>query len=542
MNGAEKLLETLVASRVNVCFSNPGTSEMQVVDEIGYSDLRVVLCLFENSVTGMADGYARMLDKSALALVHVTCGLTNSLANMHNARIANSRMVIFGGGIHYAHEVNEPVHAMLLRQPEVARTSAQWVLEAKTPDQLAAAATLALEASNEGAGKIAYVYGPNNAVWGESNFQGNVTAGTGERPRVSTATIKSIGDSLNAGKKTAFVLDNLALREEGLEVMGRIAEGTGGKLFREWLPPRIAMGAGRVRTEMIPYEPVDAMALFSDFDQMVLVGAKLPVCPFSYEGKPWSKVPEGCEVHTLASADHDILAALNDLAALLDVPETASDRYERNPGEAPTGTLSGASIGQSVNMLMPDHSIVLDEAMAENFMFPKLTEGAPPFEFMGACPGGAIGNGPPLACGAAIACPDRKIIVLEGDFSLMQGNTALWSMAQHDLDICVVNFNNAGSGSLTSELARVRRGEAQPKSIELLKINNPEIDYAAMAESMGIPATRAKTAEEFHAQFGEAMKKKGPHFIDAKIASVEPMIVAMHRENYEAAQKAKAGA
>lgn len=542
MNGAAAFFKNLVDNGVETVFACPGTSEMQVVDEIGYSDLRVVLCLFENSVTGMADGYARMLDKPALALVHVTCGLTNSLANMHNARVANSRMVIFGGGIHYAHEVNEPVHAMLLRQPEVARTSAQWVYEAKTPDQLAAAATQALEASNEGAGRIAYVYGPNNAVWGESTFQGDLTSGDGERPRVAASTIKSIAGSLKAGKKTAFILDNLALREEGLEIAGRIAECTGGKLFREWLPPRIALGAGRVRTEMIPYEPTDAMAMFSEFDQMVLVGAKLPVCAFSYEGKPWSKVPDGCEVHTLASADHDILAALNDLAALLDVPETASDRYERNPGEAPTGVLSGASIGQSVNMLMPDHAIVLDEAMAENFMFPKFIEGAPPFDFMGACPGGAIGDGPPVACGAAIACPDRKVIVLQGDFSLMQGNTALWSMAQHNLDICVVNYNNAGSGSLTTELARVRRGEAQPKSLELLKIREPEIDYATMAESMGVPASRAETAEEFHAQFGEAMEKKGPHFIDAKIESVEPMIVAMHRENYEAAQKAKAGA
>ena len=538
VNGAEVFFNNIVANGIDTVFACPGTSEMQVVDEIGYSKLRVVLCLFENSVTGMADGYARMLDKPALALVHVTCGLTNSLANMHNARLANSRMIIFGGGIHYAHEVNEPVHAMLLRQPEVARTSAQWVYEAKNPDQLAAAATQALEASNEGAGKIAYVYAPNNAVWGESTFQGEVKSGAGERPRVTAATVKSIAESLKAGKKTAFILDNLALREEGLEIVGRIAEGTGGKLFREWLPARIALGAGRVRTEMIPYEPTDSMALFSEFDQMVLVGAKVPVCAFSYEGKPWVKVPEGCEVHTLASADHDILTALNDLAGLLDVPQTATDRYERNPGEAPTGALSGASIEQSVNMLMPDHAIVIDEAMAENFMLAKLLEGASPFEFMGACPGGAIGAGPPVACGAAVACPDRKVIVLEGDFSLMQGNTALWSMAQHNLDICVVNYNNGGSASLTTELARVRKGEAQEKSLDLLKIRGPFIDYAAMAESMGVPATRAETAEEFHAQFGKAMKKKGPHFIDAKIESIEPIIVAKHREAYEAAHKA----
>jgi acetolactate synthase-1/2/3 large subunit len=533
-NGAAAFFRNLVDNGIDTIFACPGTSEMQVVDEIGYSDLRVVLCLFENSVTGMADGYARMLDKPALGMVHVTCGLSNSIASMHNARAANSRMIIYGGGIHAAHEVNEPVHAMMMRQPDMARAAAQCVYEARTPDQLAALATQALEDCNQGAGRVAYVYGPNNAVWGETTYKAELTAGAGLRPRVAAATIESIADSLKAGKKTAFILDGVALREEALEIVGRIAEGTGGTLFREWLPPRIACGAGRVRTVMIPYEPADSMAIFSEFDQAVLVGARIPVAAFSYEGKPWIKLPEGCPVHTLASVDSDIVAALNDLAALLDLPEKASDRYERNPGEAPTGALSGASIAQSLNKLMPDHAIVVDEALSENLMFPKLTEGAAPFELLAGSSGGAIGGGPPLACGAAVACPDRKVILLEGDFSLMQGNTALWSMAQHNMDICVVNFNNGGSASLTTELARVRRGEAQPKSLELLKIREPFIDYAAMAASMGVPASRATTVEEFHEQFAEAMKTKGPHFIDAKIESVEQMIVDMHRKSYEA--------
>ena len=536
MNGAAAFFKSIVDNGIDTIFACPGTSEMQVVDEVGYSNLRVVLCLFENSVTGMADGYARMLDKPALGMVHVTCGLTNALANMHNARIANSRMIIFGGGVHVAHEVNEPVHSMLQRQPYVAQIAAQCVIEARSPDQLAAAATQALKASNDGAGKIVYVYGPNNAVWGESSFQGKLTSSAEQRQRVSTATISSIADTLKAGKKTAFILDNLALREEGLEILGRIAEGAGGRLFREWLPSRIAMGAGRVRTETLPYGGAEGRELLSEFDQIVLVGAKIPVCPFSYENQPWVKIPENCNVHTLATADHDILAALEELATQLDLPEKASNRYNRKPGEPPTGPLSGNSIVQSLSILMPADSIVLDEAMLENVMFPLLMDGAAPFDFMAACPGGAIGAGPPVACGAAIACPNRKVILLEGDFSLMQGNTALWSMAQHNLDICVINYNNEGSASLSTELARVRQGEAQPKSIELLRIRKPTIDYAAMAESMGVPASRAETAEEFHLQLTKAMSTKGPHFIDANIldGSMEQTRTDGHRKNYEA--------
>ena len=187
-------------------------------------------------------------------------------------------------------------------------------------------------------------------------------------------------------------------------------------------------------------------------------------------------------------------------------------------------------------MLLPENAIIVDEAIAENFPWPEVTQGIAAHDVIAPMSGGAIGAGPPVACGVAIAAPDRKVVVLEGDFSLMQGNTALWSMAQHNLDICVVNFNNQGSASLTTELARVRRGEPQPKSMEMLNINNPPIDYAAMAESMGVPATRASTAEEFHQQFAAAMQKKGPHFIDADIikGSIKDQIVTMHRANYEA--------
>jgi len=251
-NGAAVFLRTLNANGVDTVFGCPGTSEMQVVDEIGDTERNGGLGWLENSVTGRADGYARMTDKPALCLVHVACGLTNSIANMHNARIAGSRMIIFGGGIHYAHEVNQPVHQMLLRQPEIARAAADWVYEAKNPDELAAAATEVLEAANEGAGKICYLYAPNNAVWGDTHFKGEVVDCAETRQPVTNSTIDEIAESLNEGKKTIFILDNLALREEGLDLVGRIAEGTGGGLYREYLPPRVAAGAGRVKVNMIP--------------------------------------------------------------------------------------------------------------------------------------------------------------------------------------------------------------------------------------------------------------------------------------------------
>jgi acetolactate synthase-1/2/3 large subunit len=535
-NGGAAFLRNLAATGVDTLFGCPGTSEMQVVDEIGYSNLKVHLCLFENSVTAMADGYARMANKPALCLLHVGSGLTNSLANMHNARIANSRMIIFGGGVHYAFEANQPLHSMLQRPPQIAQAAADWIFEAFTPDQLAAAAGEAFQKANEGAGNICYVYGPNNAIWGDTALATDLIK-CPARETVADSTIDELAEVLNGGKKAAFILDNLALQEEALELLGRIAEGTGGGLYRDWLVPRASAGAGRVKMDMLPPEATDSIALLSDYDLLVNVGISRPMsAAFSYEGLPWLRTPDGFPIKTLATADHDIIDALERLVDKINgAPATASNRHERDPGTPPTGVLSGVSIAQSLNNALPEDSIVIEAAFYENLFYVENTQGMARYDLLAGAAGGAIGDGPPLACGAAIAEPNRKVVLLIGDFSLMQGNTALWSMAQHNLDICVVNYNNQGSGSLASELARVRRGDVQAKSGELLDIRNPPIDYAAMAESMGVPATRAKTAEEFHKQFVAAMKSKGPHFIDADVleGSVRPAIVAKMRENYE---------
>jgi acetolactate synthase-1/2/3 large subunit len=528
LNGAAAFFKILTANGVDTLFACPGTSEMQVVDEAGYSDLKVVTCIFENTVTGACDGYARMLDRPALGLVHVSCGLTNSLACLHNARKAGSRMILFGGGIHAAHEVNDPEHAMLMRQPDLAAAAAEWIYEAKTPHDLASAAVKAINAANEENGKIAFVFGPNNAVWGETTFSTDLKPGGSVKTRVSQSTIEDIAASLKAGKKTAFMLGGLALREEGLELAGRIAEGTGGGLYREWMVQRLDSGAGRVRVDLLSYESGEAQAVFSKYDQMVLVGEKIPASTFSYEASPFLKVPDGMPVKTLANRDSDVIGALNDLAQMLALPASTSNRYERVIPDAPAGPLTAGTVEQSIVAHMPENSILIDESMLEGFGLAANAASGAPHTYLSAVPGGAIGGGIPVAIGATTACPDRKAILVTGDWSMMQGCQALWTVANQNLDVCIVNLNNGGSASLESELARVRKSDAQPKSLDLVRLWKPEIDYAAMAESMGMPSSSATSAEGFHAQFEEAMNTKGPRFIDAKIVSARKMLVGAH--------------
>ncbi len=530
MNGAQAFFKVLVDGGIDTVFGCPGTSEMQIIEEIGHTNLHCVLGLQENIVTGMADGFGRMADKPSLALLHVGSGISNGLAHMQNARRASSPMIVFAGGVAANHEVNNPEHQMLERPHKIAAAACDWVREALSSDLLADAAAQALQVSTQGPGKVAMVFGPAQTFWEEATIITDPLPPIPAR-RVSKSTIDGIAESLKAGKKTAILLGGLALREDALEMVGRIAEATGASLWHDYVVPRWSRGEGTVRLNQIPYVVEQGIAALADFEQIILVGNQIPIPTFSYKGKPLTKVPAGCEIKTLATIDCDILAALTDLADVLKASTASSDRYEKGTFEPPTGTLTASTMEQSYGALIPENAIFVDDSQMEGFGFVKSTECAPRHDYLMSCTGGAIGSGVSMACGAAVASPDRKVICLEGDFSFMLGPQALWSIANQNADVCIVNYNNHGSASLEMELARVRPGDASEKSMDMLTIRKPLIDYLQLAASMGVKATRANTAEEFHEQFAAAMANKGPHLIDAQIESSAPATIKLIRDN-----------
>jgi len=383
------------------------------------------------------------------------------------------------------------------------------------------------------------VYAPNCYAWADACIASVPQKSLPEKRKVASSTITTIADAIKsgskAGKKTAYILGASSGMGDELEAAGRIAEASGGTLFQEhFATGRLHKGAGRVRVHGIPYEAADGQKLFADYAQLVLIGGQVPVGEFSYKGKELKKISPDTTVMTLAAPDNDMLQAMNDLAEALDAPASASDRYERANVEAPTGKLTTTAIEQTIVALMPEDTIVVDDGVLSTLNFRENTEGAAPFDLLPAATGGQIGSGVPIAAGAAVACPDRKVLLLSGDYTLMQCSSALWNLAAQNLDVLVVNYNNAGSGALEMELARVRRGDAQDKSLAMVHIRAPYIEYADMAQSMGVPATVANTAEEFHEQFAAAMENKGPRFIDAKFEPLTPMMVDMMRQAYDA--------
>ena len=519
MNGAERLLETLVEGGVEVCFANPGTSEMQLVSAIGNSEnMRAVLCLFEGVVSGAADGYARMKDTPAATLLHVGSGFSNSMANQHNAGRAHTPLVnIVGDHATYHLQYDSPLTSDV---PAHANICSEWVRVSESADDLAASGAMAIQASMRGAGKIATLIAPANHAWEEST-QAAPALPLPEREPVASTVISEISDLLSNGKTTALFLGGRSLREESLDAAGRIARSSGARILCETFPSRLQRGVGRVPVERLPYFAEQAMEHLEGFEQLIFVCAKPPVSFFAYPGKKSWLTPEGCEVLTLASVDQDVLSALQAVATALDAiepPVTVSPAAEQ---PSPTGPLTPLAAAQSLCQLMPENAIVSDEANTCSLAVFPMTENAPPHDWL-TLTGGAIGQGLPLSLGAAIACPDRKVIALEADGSAMYTVQTLWTMARENTDVTVVIMNNRSYAILNIELARVGAGEPTPKTLSMFDLSRPEINWVEIASGMGVPATRATTAEEFHLQFAQAMAALGPRLIEAVVIQEMP--------------------
>ena len=519
MNGAENLLKTLEQAGLEVCFANPGTSEMHLVAAIGRSErMRAILCLFEGVVSGAADGYARMTDKPALTLLHLGSGYSNSMANLHNAMRAHVPLVnMVGDHAPYHLKYDAPLTSDVGAH---ARIVSDWVRVSESADDLALAGAEAVQASLKGAGKVTTFIAPASHAWEDAGQPVAPLAPSGLESTEPTA-IDTAVDWLGNGRKTVLFLGGRALREDSLHAAGRIAAATGARLVCEVFPTRLQRGAGRVEVERLPYFAEAATAFLDGTEQMILVGTKAPVAFFAYPGKPGWLAPENCNIHTLATVDQDPLPALRAVASQLGAGAEPKVAPLGPALPVPSGVLSPAAIGQSLARTMTDDAIVVDEAATCGLGIFPLTGQAAPHDWL-TLTGGAIGIGLPLALGASIACPERKVIALQADGSAMYTLQALWSLARERADVTVVIMNNRSYAILNIELARVGAGQPNAKTLSMLDLSRPDLDFTALAEGMGIPATRATTAEEFDAQFIEAMSERGPRLIEAMVVQQMP--------------------
>jgi len=516
MNGAEAIIQVLSDSGVDVCFANPGTSEMHMVAAIdGQPKMRAVLGLFEGVVTGAADGYGRMADKPAATLLHLGAGLGNGLANLHNARRAFSPVVnIVGDHATYHLAYDAPLTSDIAG---VAAPMSNWVGTSTSPDDLAKKGAKAIEAAMVYPGQVATLIAPANHAWDECK-QTAKPAKPNKPKYASKSAVDEAVRSLGKDGNAALFLGNRALREDALVQAGRIAAATGARLLCETFQTRLQRGAGRVALERLPYFGEMAADYIKDFDRLIFVGAKPPVSFFAYPDKPSFIAAEHTELLTLADVHCDAEDALTRLADALDAPDEPSNIQAPMLMPAEPGRLTAAGVGAVVAELMPQDAIISDEAATSGLALFPLTAGAAKHDWLNLT-GGSIGQGLPVGVGAAIACPDRKVICLQADGSAMYTLQALWTMARENLDVTTVILNNSSYAILNIELARVGVSNPGPKALSMLDLSNPTINWVALSEGQGVPAVRADTTEDFRKALKAALAHKGPRLVEAIIPS-----------------------
>jgi acetolactate synthase-1/2/3 large subunit len=514
MNGAESLVRTLLQAGVDTCFANPGTSEMHFVaalDQI--PGMHCVLGLQENTVTGMADGYYRIAGKPACTLLHCGPGLANGLANLHNARRARSGIVnIVGDQATYHRPFDAPLTA---DTDSLARTVSHWVRTSTTAMNVGQDAAAAIQAARTTPGQIATLILPSDTSWDAGGEPGDALA-VPAPPPIDPFVVQSVARALREhGTETLILLAGQGIHGPAQELAWRAAQATGATIMGDFVNGHVARGRGRLQIERVPYGVDQAVATLSKFSQIVLVNAKAPVGFFAYPGKPSRHYPEEAQLHVLSRPDQDAEVALQALVDELGAPRVAIP----DPGPRPDpgrGPVTPEGLAQTLAALMPENAIISDESVSFGRGFYQYTHAAPPHDWLHLA-GGAIGDGLPVATGAAIGGRgERRVISLQADGSAMYSLQALWTQAHERLPCTTILLNNNKYNILIGEFRGV--GATPGKTaMSMLDLGTPPLDWVKLANGMGVDAARATTLEGCAELLTQSFGRREPFLIELMI-------------------------
>lgn len=513
MNGAESLLQTLAKGGIGPCFMNPGTSEIHLVAALDREPgIRAVSCLFEGVATGAADGYARMTGRPACTLFHLGPGLANALANLHNAARAQIPLLNVVGDHASFHRPLDPPLASDIEA--IARPFSKWLRSAGASADLGHDGAEAIAAARVAPGQIATLIVPADAAWGEGGMIGEMLD-VPAPPLPDGARIERVARLLREGGPAAIILGARTTQGTALVSAARVAAATGAKLLATFAFARLERGAGRPIVERIAYVTDQALAQLREFRSLVLVGAPAPVAFFGHPSRPSLLAPEGCEILTLAHPHEDCAGALTALAAALDA-NRATPQFERaEHAAAPSGSITVEGLAATLGALLPENAIVVDESITSGRGLMAATRGAPPHDWL-VNTGGSIGIAIPLAVGAALACPDRPVLCLEGDGSAMYTLQALWTAARENLPITTVVFANRSYAILKWELMGLGANPG-PRALRALDIAPPDLDFVALARGLGVPASCVNSLDEFAAALARGLASREPNLIEVPL-------------------------
>ena len=516
MNGAEIILKTAVEAGIEVCFTNPGTTEMPLMcafDTI--QGIKPYLGLFEGCCTGAADGYGRMADKPAMTLLHLGPGFANGIANLHNARRGGTPVLnVIGEHATWHRKVNAP---LTMDIESLVQSVSGWQRSCKSVDTLSRDTAEAIAASMKG--RIATLIVPSDIQAADCPVD-DIFHIEPEIPVVDQRSIKKAADVLRTSQKTALILGGRALRKKGLKAAARIRAKTGCAILSERAPARIEKGLGIPSTAGIPYFPEQSLDFLADYQAAILVGADEPVAFFGWHGYPSHLLPQTTHICSIQADDHSMSKALEVLAETLEAPLEIPDPDSRSNLDGkqrlPEGRLTADKACSILAMLQPEHAIVVNESITSGGAYLSLGKDAPPHTLM-ALPGGSIGYGIPCAVGAAVACPQRPVINFQADGSAMYTLQALWMQARESLNVTTLICSNRSYQILNIELLRAGITNPGHHLQKMTSLDNPSIGWVKVSQGLGVPAKAVENCEEMTREFTKALAEEGPHLIELRL-------------------------
>lgn len=514
MNGANALVDTLVQQGVDVCFGNPGTSEMHFLSALENPGMRSVLCLHECVATGAADGYWRMAERPASTLLHLGPGLANGLSNIHNARRASSGMVNIVGEHSLSHLRHDPPLGSDIEG--LARPLSHWVRRAESADSIAWDTAQAVAQARQHPGRIATLILPGDTSWQATHETTLPAPAPAVRKAPDAARVADVARVLRSGEPTLIILANRACRGEALERAGQVAAATGATLASQFFTARIERGAGRVPIARIPYAVKQATEFLKGWKHIVTVETREPVAFFAYPDQPSLLKAPGTRVHPLVEADEDSAIAFEMLLDELGARDLKPRHQERIDTPVPTGALNPLSIAHALAAALPENAILVDESLTTGRETMGHTMGARPHDLINNM-GGSIGYGTPVATGAAIACPDRRVFCMVGDGSAMYTIQSLWTQAREGLDVTTLIFANHSYAILKAEYANMGAGTPGPRALSMIELERPRIDWLSMARAMGVRAVAVERAEDLHRAMTDSARESGPCLIEVRL-------------------------
>jgi acetolactate synthase-1/2/3 large subunit len=513
MNGAEALIKTAVDCGIEICFANPGTTELPIVAALDrIAGIKAVLGLFEGVCTGAADGFGRMAGRPAMTLLHLGPGLGNGIANLHNARRAHTPLVNIIGEHATWHRPMDPPLAMDIEG--LARTVSAWVRTNASSQELPKDVAEAFRAA--ACGGIASLIVPHDYQLAECKGQAPALTGSCFDP-IESKEIEAAMRLLRSRKKTALILGGRALRRQGLAIAARIRQMAGCDLLTETFPPVMEQGIGLAAVKRIPYLPKAAQTLLSGYDGVVLAGARDPVTFFGYPGVRSRILRDDQQKTAIGTESQDIWEALAALADSLKgqkngIADPTADAQSSRPA-VPEGALTTAAVCQTVAALQPEGAIIVDEGLTTSGRYYSMSPALPPHTIL-PLTGGAIGYGMPCALGAALACPDRPVINFQADGSALYTVQALWSQAREGLNITTLLCSNRSYRTLLGEL-RTAGVEMPGRNAQILTaLTAPPIDWVSCARGLGVPASSVSDAPGLADALKRALAEPGPSLIE----------------------------